>query len=89
MRRAFGLDVLEQMLSAGKPERGGALTLHSARGSQCVSSRHCERVAEAGIEPLVGSRGDRYVKVLAETILLVKALLISRSPAKSGLHIVY
>jgi transposase InsO family protein len=41
---------------------------HSDRGSQYVSIRYTERLAEAGIEPSVGSRGDSYDNALAETI---------------------
>ena len=41
---------------------------HSDRGSQYVSVRYTERLAEAGIKPSVGSRGDSYDNALAETI---------------------
>ena len=43
---------------------------HSDRGSQYVSIRlrYSERLAEAGIEPSVGSKGDSYDNALAETI---------------------
>jgi len=52
---------------------------HSDRGSQYVSIRYTERLAEAGIEPSVGSRGDSYDNALAETINgLYKAELIHR-----------
>jgi transposase InsO family protein len=52
---------------------------HSDRGSQYVSIRYSERLAEAGIEPSVGSRGDSYDNALAETINgLYKAELIHR-----------
>jgi putative transposase len=58
---------------------------HSDRGSQYVSIRYSERLAEAGIEPSVGSRGDSYDNALAETINgLYKAELIHRrAPWKS------
>ena len=56
-----------------------ALIHHSDRGSQYVSIRYTERLAEAGIEPSVGSRGDSYDNALAETINgLYKAELIHR-----------
>ena len=55
-------------LYAQQPERDGALTHHSDRGSQYASIRYGERPAEAGIEPSVGSKGDSYDKALAETI---------------------
>ena len=41
---------------------------HSDRGSQYVSIRYTERLAEAGIEPSVGGRGDSYDNALVETI---------------------
>ena len=73
------LDALEQALHARQPERDGALIHHSDRGSQYVSIRYSERLAEAGIEPSVGSRGDSYDNALAETINgLYKAELIHR-----------
>ena len=40
--------------------RGGGLVHHSDRGSQYVSIKYTERLAEAGIEPSVGSVGDSY-----------------------------
>ena len=79
MQTDFVLDALEQALYARKPQRGGALTHHSDRGSQYVSIRYSERLAEAGIEPSVGSKGDSYDNALAETINgLYKAELIHR-----------
>jgi hypothetical protein len=56
MHTEFVLDALEQALWARQPERN-ALIHHSDRGSQYVSIRYSERLAEAGIEPSVGSRG--------------------------------
>ena len=44
-----------------------------------MSIKYSERVAEAGIEPSVGSKGDSYDNALAETINgLYKAELIHR-----------
>ena len=78
MRTDFVLDALEQALYARQPERN-ALICHSDRGSQYVSIRYTERLAEAGIEPSVGSKGDSYDNALAETINgLYKAELIHR-----------
>ena len=52
---------------------------HSDRGSQYVSIRYSERLAEAGVESSVGSRGDSDDNALAETINgLYKAELIHR-----------
>ena len=53
MRTDFVLDPLEQALYARQPERDGSLVCHSDRGSQGVSIRCTERLAEAGIEPSV------------------------------------
>lgn len=79
MRTDFVLDALEQALYARQPERQDELIHHSDRGSQYVSIRYSERLAEAGIEPSVGSKGDSYDNALAETINgLYKAELIHR-----------
>ena len=79
MHTEFVLDALEQALYARQPERDGELIHHSDRGSQYVSIRYTERLAEAGIEPSVGSKGDSYDNALAETINgLYKAELIHR-----------
>ena len=75
----FVLDALEQALYARQPERDSSLVHHSDRGSQYVSIKYSERLAEAGIEPSVGSKGDSYDNALAETINgLYKAELIHR-----------
>lgn len=79
MQTDFVLDALEQALYARQPEREDGLIHHSDRGSQYVSIRYSERLAEAGIEPSVGSKGDSYDNALAETINgLYKAELIHR-----------
>ena len=85
MHTDFVLDALEQALYARQPERGGALTHHSDRGSQYVSIRYSERLAEAGIEPSVGSKGDSYDNALAETIngLYTAELIHCRAPWKT------
>src|SRR5882757_9507159 len=62
------LDALEQALHERRPARRGGLVHHSDRGSQYVGIRYTERLAEAGIEPSVGSVGDSYDNALAETI---------------------
>lgn len=76
---SFVLDALEQALHERQPLRGGGLVHHSDRGVQYVSIRYTERLAEAGIEPSVGSVGDSYDNALAETINgLYKAEVIHR-----------
>jgi len=62
MQTDFVLDALEQALYARRSGRDGELVHHSDRGSQYVSIRYTERLAEAGIEPSVGSKGDSYDK---------------------------
>jgi putative transposase len=82
---SFVLDALEQALHERRPTRRGGLVHHSDRGAQYVSIKYTERLAEAGIEPSVGSVGDSYDNALAETINgLYKAEVIHRrSPWRS------
>ena len=75
----FVLDALEQALHARKPVGPDRLVHHSDRGVQYVSIRYTERLADAGLEPSVGSVGDSYDNALAETINgLYKAEVIHR-----------
>jgi putative transposase len=75
----FVLDALEQALYDRRPVQTNGLVHHSDRGVQYVSIRYTERLAEAGIEPSVGSVGDSYDNALAETINgLYKAEVIHR-----------
>ena len=67
-RADFVLDALEQALHERQPVSSGGLVHHSDRGFQYVSIRYTERLAEAGIEPSVGSVGDLYYNALAETV---------------------
>ena len=78
-RADFVLDALEQALHERRPFAGGGLVCYSDRGSQYVSIRYTERLAEAGIDPSVGSVGDSYDNALAETIIgLFKTEVIHR-----------
>lgn len=71
------LDALEQALCARSDTQG--LVHHSDRGSQYLSIRYSERLAEAGVAPSVGSVGDAYDNALAETIIgLFKTEVIRR-----------
>jgi len=75
----FVLDALEQAIHDRRPVNKGGLIHHSDRGSQYLSIKYTERLAEAGIEPSVGSIGDSYDNALAETINgLYKAEVIHR-----------
>ena len=67
MHTALVLDALEQALWARSGARG--VVHHSDRGCQYLSIRYSERLAEAGVEPSVGSVGDSYDNALAETII--------------------
>lgn len=79
MTTDFVLDALEQALYDRQPDRNSSLIHHSDRGSQYVSIRYSERLAQANIEPSVGSKGDSYDNALAETINgLYKAEVIHR-----------
>lgn len=71
------LDALEQALYARRASQG--LIHHSDRGCQYLSIRYTERLAEAGIEPSVGSKGDSYDNALAESVIgLYKTEVIRR-----------
>ena len=67
MRSELVLDALEQAVWA----RGGpqGVVHHSDRGSQYLSIRYTERLAEAGFEPSVGSKGDSYDNAMAESLI--------------------
>lgn len=77
------LDALEQAIWARKVK--GSLIHHSDRGSQYLSIRYTERLAEEGITPSVGSVGDAYDNALAESVIgLFKTEVIYRkSPWKT------
>ena len=77
MRTDLALDALEQALYVRMV--GPELVHHSDRGSQYLSIRYTERLADAGIEASVGSVGDSYDNALAESIIgLYKSELIHR-----------
>jgi putative transposase len=77
MRTDLVLDALEQAIYDRCNDATGDLVHHSDRGSQYLSIRYTERLADAGIALSVGSRGDAYDNALAETIIgLFKAEVI-------------
>jgi len=84
MTTSFVLDALNQAICQRAPS--GDLVHHSDRGSQYLSIRYTERLAEAGIDPSVGSVGDSYDTALAEsTIGLFKTEVIDfMGPWKSA-----
>ena len=64
----IALDALEQALHDRGLDEKDKLIHHSDRGVQYVAIRYADRLAEAGINPSVGSVGDSYDNALAETI---------------------
>jgi len=83
----LALDALEMAYwRRGGPQLPG-LIHHSDRGSQYVSIRYTARLAEAGVLPSVGSRGDSYDNALAESFNgLYKTELIHHRGPWSGLE---
>ena len=82
LRTDFVLDALDQAIYERCRDDIGDLIHHSDRGTQYLAMRYTERLADAGIDPSVGSRGDSYDNALAETIIgLYKTELIrNRGP---------
>ena len=79
LRTDFVLDALEQAIYDRRGDGAGDLVHHSDRGTQYLSMRYTERLADAGIALSVGSRGDAYDNALAETIIgLFKTEVIRR-----------
>lgn len=77
MTTGFVLDALNQAICQRCPAEGSGLIHHSDRGSQYLSIRYTERLAEAGIDTSVGSVGDSYDNALAESVIgLFKAEVI-------------
>jgi transposase InsO family protein len=69
LRTDLVLDALEQALYDRRESTLEPLVHHSDRGSQYLSIRYTDRLAEAEIEPSVGSRGDSYDNALAESVI--------------------
>src|SRR5690554_1403176 len=79
LRSDLALDALEQAICERQEASEEGLVHHSDRGVQYLSIRCTERLAEAGIEPSVGSRGDSYDNALAESVIgLFKTEVIRR-----------
>ena len=78
-RRLAGITVAADRPGLGRPGDGALAALSpspgpgradpplSIRGSQYLAIRYTERLAEAGVVPSVGSRGDSYDNALAES----------------------
>ena len=77
LRTDLALDALEQAVYHRAVGPRDALVHHGDRGSQYLSIRYTERLAQAGIEQSVGSVGNSYDNALTESIIgLYKAELI-------------
>jgi putative transposase len=79
----FVLDALEQALHDRKPVQRGGLVHHSDHGVQYISIKYTERLAEAGIEPSVGSVGDSCDNALAVNGLYKAEVIHRRGPWRS------
>jgi transposase InsO family protein len=87
LRSDLALDALEQALYDRPIEESPRLVHHSDRGVQYLLSRYTERLAEAGIEPSVGSTGDSYDSALAESVIgLFKTEVIRRRGPWRGIE---
>jgi transposase InsO family protein len=69
MTAGFVLDALNQAICQRAPSEADKLIHHSDRGSQYLSIKYTERLAEAGIDTSVGSVGESYDTALAESII--------------------
>ncbi len=79
LRSDLALDALEQALYDRQDDSVDRLVHHSDRGVQYLSIHYTERLAAAGIEPSVGSKGDSYDNALAESVIgLFKTEVIRR-----------
>jgi putative transposase len=86
LRSDLALDALEQALYDRHLNGAARLIHHSDRGTQYLSIRYTERLAEAGIERSVGSTGDSYDNALAESVIgLYKTEVIHRRGPWKGI----
>jgi transposase InsO family protein len=86
LRSDLALDALEQALYDRQLDGAEWLIHHSDRGTQYLSIRYTERLAEAGIERSVGSTGASYDNALAESVIgLYKTELIHRRGPWNGI----
>jgi len=87
LRSDLALDALEQALYDRPIAASPRLIHHSDRGVQYLSIRYTERLAEAGIEPSVGSTGDSYDNAMAESVIgLYKTEVIHRRGPWKGVE---
>jgi putative transposase len=83
----LALDALEMAIWNRRGAHLEGLVHHSDRGVQYLAIRYTERLAEAGVVPSVGSRGDSYDNALAESFHgLYKTELIRKRGPWRGLE---
>ena len=68
LRTELALVALEQAIYERDTLHAEGLVHLSDRGVQYLAIRYTERLAEAGIAPSVGSKGDSYDNALAESV---------------------
>ncbi|GLW51982.1 putative transposase for insertion sequence element IS986/IS6110 [Streptomyces sp. NBRC 14336] len=68
MRTDLPLDALEMALWRRKIKKDSGLVHHSDRGSQYVSIRYTDRLADVGASASVGSVADSYDNAMAEAL---------------------
>lgn len=87
LKSDLALDALEQAIWEREETVRDSLVHHSDRGVQYLSIRYTQRLAQAGIEPSVGSKGDSYDNALAETVIgLFKTEVIRKRGPWRGLE---
>lgn len=89
MRTALVLDALEQAIHQRGAEGCADLIHHGDRGGQYLSMRYTGRLADAGIAPSVGSRGNSDDNALAESSIgLYETEVIGRRDRWAGVEAV-
>ena len=83
MRTPMVLDAIE-MARWSRGTHHDDLRCHSDAGSQFTSIRYCERLAEIGAVPSIGTVGDSFDNALAETVIGLYKTELIRGPARSG-----
>jgi putative transposase len=79
LRTDLALDALEMALWTRRGTDTTRVIHHSDRGTQYLSIRYSDRLAQHGVIASVGSRGDSYDNALAESFIgLLKTELIHR-----------
>ncbi|MFV1963472.1 MAG: IS3 family transposase [Acidimicrobiia bacterium] len=84
LETGLALDALDQAIWDRLDGDPAGLIHHSDHGSQYLSIRYTERLADAGIEPSTGSVGDSFDNAMAETIngLYKNEVIYRRGPWK-------